>query len=81
MTIKVFTKSSCPKCPPAKELAEELKTKGENVVMCSLDEPSGLAEAAMYDIMATPSIVITDNNDLELKSWRGEVPSLDEVKA
>ena len=80
MTIKIFTKLTCPKCPPAKELAEELKTNGENVVMYSIDEPDGLAEAAMYDIMATPSIVITDDNNAELKSWRGEVPSLNEVK-
>lgn len=79
MIIKVFTKGGCPKCPPAKELAEKLKEKGEQVEMYNMDEPDGLAEASMYDVMSTPSIIITDKQGDEEKAYRGEVPSLEDI--
>lgn len=77
--IKIFTKEGCPKCPPAKELAQELKDKGENVEVYSLDDPDGLAEASMYDVMATPSIIVTDSEGGEIKSFRGETPRVEDV--
>ena len=40
----------------------------------------GLAEASFYSILSTPSIIIEDEEEREVISWRGEVPSLQEVK-
>ncbi|OIP22505.1 hypothetical protein COX95_04930 [bacterium CG_4_10_14_0_2_um_filter_33_32] len=77
--IKIFAKDSCPKCPPAKDLAVQLKDKGIKIEMFDVETPNGLSEAAMYNVMATPSIVITDEQGTEKKSYRGQVPSLEEI--
>jgi len=70
MTIKFFWKEDCPRCPSAKA---SVATLGE-VEYYNLDEPEGLAEAAFYSIMATPSLVISKPDGSELVTFRGEVP-------
>jgi hypothetical protein len=45
-----------------------------------LDTIDGLAEASFYSILSTPSIVIEDEEEKEVMSWRGVVPTLQEVK-
>jgi hypothetical protein len=39
-----------------------------------------LAEASFYSVLSTPSIVIEDEEEREVMSWRGVVPTLQEVK-
>ncbi len=78
--IKVFTKSKCPKCPPVKEIAQELKKEGLVVFHYDLDTMDGLAEASFRGILSTPSLVIEDEEEKEIASWRGIVPTLQEVK-
>ncbi len=75
MTVKLFWKADCPKCPAAKKSVHELK----GVEYYSLDEPGGLAEAAFYSIMSTPSLVISDDEGTEVVSFRGEVPAVSEL--
>ncbi len=75
MTVKLFWKRDCPKCPAAKESVVGLK----GVEYYSLDEPGGLAEAAFYSIMSTPSLVISDDDGTEIVSFRGEVPAVSEL--
>lgn len=79
MQVKIFTKKTCPKCPAAKELSLELGKKGQNVSLYDLEDPDGLAEAAMYNVMATPTIIITDDSGNEEKSFRGTVPKIKEI--
>jgi len=79
MIIKVFWKSGCPNCPQAKELGNHLKEQGIEVELHNIGNMNGLAEAAFFDVMSTPTIVITNGNK-EIKSWRGEVPTIDEIK-
>lgn len=79
MEIKIFTKPDCPKCPAAKELGEVLLKEGYNVIFYDISTIDGLAEAQFYGVMATPTIVIVKNNQ-EIKSWRGESPSFEEIK-
>jgi hypothetical protein len=45
-----------------------------------LDTIDGLAEASFYSVLSTPSIIIEDEEERELISWRGVVPTLQEVK-
>lgn len=45
-----------------------------------VDMFDGLAEASYYDIASTPSIVVLDNNDNEIKIWRGKTPHLEEIR-
>jgi glutaredoxin len=79
-SIKIFTKAKCPRCPAVKEIGRELKKQGLSVLNYDLDTIDGLAEASFYNIFSTPSIVIEDEEEKEVISWRGVVPSLQEVK-
>ncbi|MHA1186418.1 MAG: thioredoxin family protein [Candidatus Heimdallarchaeota archaeon] len=79
MNLKVFTKVDCPNCPAAKALAKKLEAKGAKVIWCDLDEEDGLSEAVFCDVLSTPSLIITDDSDTEIKGWRGEIPGLDEI--
>jgi len=78
--IKIFTKAHCPKCPAVREIGTELKREGVSVFSYDLDTIDGLAEASFHSILSTPSIVIEDEEEREVISWRGVVPSLQEVK-
>jgi len=78
--IKIFTKAKCPKCPAVKKIGMELKKEGVSVLNFDLDTMDGLAEASFYSILSTPSIVIEDEEEKEVACWRGEVPTLREVK-
>ena len=80
MNLKIFTQDNCPNCPPAKEMGKQLEGEGFAVSYHDIRSLEGLSEATFHDVMATPSMVIVDDNDRELHSWRGDVPSLDEVK-
>jgi len=76
--LKIFTKNDCPKCPQAKQLGEDMQKEGKiKVESYNVDEADGLAEAQLYSVMATPSIILckNDTEEEEIKSWRGEVPS------
>jgi glutaredoxin len=78
--IKIFTKEKCPRCPAVKEIGTKLKKEGVPVLNYDLDTIDGLAEASFYSIRSTPSIVIEDEEEREVISWRGVVPTLQEVK-
>jgi len=79
-SVKIFVKTACPKCPAAKEIGTTLKKEGVPVFNYDLDTTEGLAEASYYSILSTPSIIVEDEQEKELASWRGVVPSLQEVK-
>jgi len=73
MKIKIFWQENCPNCPKAKNLGKDLE-KEITVHYFDVDSVDGLAEASYFDIMSTPSVVITDKDDQEIKSWRGTIP-------
>jgi len=78
--IKIFVKAKCPKCPAAKEIGMELKKEGLPVFHYDLDTIDGLAEASYHSVLSTPSLIIEDEAEREVASWRGVVPTLQEVK-
>ena len=80
MVVKIFTRPTCPKCPPAKTLAEKLKKQWIKVKMFNLDEVEGLTEGTLYGVMGTPTILIVDDKDKEIVSWRGQTPTEAEIK-
>ena len=81
MTIKIFWQEKCPNCPPAKRVGEALAAEGHRVEYHDVKDISGLTQAIKFDIKATPTIVIADRTDKEIKSWRSVVPELIEIKA
>lgn len=80
MKLKIFTKAECPNCPAAKEMGKQLETKGAIVEWFDMDEEEGLSEAVYFDVLSTPSLIITDEDDLEVKAWRGDVPSINDIQ-
>jgi len=79
MKIKIFWQKNCPHCPEAKNTGKQLEKEAE-VKYFDIDTVDGLAEASYYDIASTPSIVVLDNNDNEIKIWRGNTPRLEEIR-
>ena len=79
-SVKIFVKAKCPKCPAAKEIESTLKEEGVPVYHYDPDTLDGLAEASFYSILSTPSIIIENEREEEVVSWRGVVPTLQEVK-
>lgn len=78
--LKVFVKKECPNCPPAKELAKEIKKEKKVLVeIYSIDNPDGLAEAQFYGILATPTLVLCGEDENEIASFRGKAPSKKEI--
>jgi glutaredoxin len=80
MKVKVFWKRDCPNCPKAKELGKKLEADGASVEYYDVETSGGLAEAALLGVMTTPSVAVTRGDGAEVRVWRGEAPSLDEVK-
>ena len=79
--VKLFWKSECPHCGNAKIVSGQLEEEGLHVYDYNLDTPDGLAEASYYSVMSTPSIVISEGNNVEVKSWRSAVPTEEEILA
>ncbi len=78
--IKIFTKTECPKCPAAKEIGGILQQGGLRVAYYDIETPHGLAEAAFYSVLSTPTIIIEDENEKVVAGWRGLVPTLQEIE-
>ena len=79
-SIKIFTKSECPKCPAAKEIGSILQQEGLQVNYYDMETPDGLAEAAFYSVLSTPTIIIEDQDARILAGWRGSIPTLQEIQ-
>jgi len=81
MTIKFFTKNDCPRCPAAKKLMNKLGKLRPNVKIekYNVATVDGMAEAAFYVIMGTPTILFCNDMGKEIAGWRGVVPSLEEL--
>ena len=80
MKIQLFTQKNCPKCPTAKETVREIKTeRSVDVAEFDVDTVDGMAEAAYYGIMSTPSLVLVDQEGEEVISWRGIPPEKSKI--
>ena len=79
MKIKIFWQKNCPNCPEAKNIGKQLE-KEITVQSFDIETVDGLAEASYYDVASTPSVVALDNNDNEVKIWRGKSPRLEEIR-
>ena len=80
MKLKIFTKTDCPNCPVAKEVGKQLESKGANIEWFDLDNEDGLSESVYFDVLSTPSLIVTDEDDNEVKGWRGDVPEVELLK-
>jgi len=79
LKIKIFTQEGCPKCPAAKELGQKLAQEFL-VEWYDVQTIEGLTEASYFQVLSTPTIILTDEDNQELLAWRGEVPQEKELK-
>ncbi len=80
MKLQVFTQKECPRCPAAKETVQELvRERDVDVAEFDVETVDGMAEAAYYGIMSTPSIVLVNSSGEEIISWRGIAPDKDRI--
>ena len=79
MKIKIFWQKNCLHCSEAKNIGKQLE-KEAAVQYFDIDTVDGLAEASYYDIASTPSMVVLDDDDKEIKTWRGKTPRLEEIR-
>ena len=70
MRIKVFVKQDCPKCPAAKRAVEGF----DGVELYDVGQVDGLAEAAFFNVMSTPTVLVVDAGGAEVAAWRGAAP-------
>lgn len=78
MKLKLFTQPTCARCPAAKQVVKQVEHKVK-VEHYDIKSEDGLAEALSFDVMATPSIVITDNEDNVLAEWKSTVPTVEDL--
>ncbi len=71
MTVKLFVKADCPRCPAAKHACEGL----DSLEIFDVGSVEGLAEASYHSVLATPTILVLDNGGAELAAWRGNPPT------
>ena len=76
--VLIFTSNTCPRCSTAKELGARLEQGGVLVTSYDVGTAEGLAEAAFYHVLATPAILIIEQETV-IAAWRGVVPEEDEV--
>lgn len=81
MIVKIFTKPNCQKCFPAKNMCTSLESEGITVKRYDVETVDGMAEAALYEAALTPTVIIVNDRDDEVKSWRGTAPKKEEVLA
>lgn len=79
MILKIFWQKNCPNCPPAKELGKKLE-KEIKVELHDVETVDGLAEAAYFNVLSTPTLILVDEEGKEIASWRGRVPKEEEIR-
>ena len=77
MKLKLFWQHNCPNCPRAKDLIKNVDTI--NTESFDINTVDGMTEAAFHAVMATPSIVIVDNDENEVAAWRTNMPNICEI--
>jgi len=80
VSVKVFVKDGCSKCPAARAVAVNLIKEGYNVSEYCMETAEGLAEGVFYGVLTTPTMLVVDRDEKPLASWRGVVPPLDDVR-
>lgn len=56
-SYEIFTRASCPNCPPVKQYMEAISLPGKSI---DVDTQEGLALAATKGVFATPTVIVYD---------------------
>lgn len=68
---------------PVQEFLHDLRrvhdVPEKNIKIMNLNTREGAAMASIYDIVAYPGIVVTDDSGAYIKGWEGDLPLMQEV--
>ena len=77
MKLLYFCQDDCQRCPPVKEVISQVTDiKIETIDAISDD---GKFDVNMYGVQGTPAVILIDEDDDEIFSWRGITPSIEEL--
>ena len=62
-SYKFFFRTTCPNCPPVKNVVESLSLEGESI---NADTSKGFTKAAIYEIFTAPTVVFLDDKGVEV---------------
>lgn len=62
ITYELYTRKTCPNCPPVKNFMKDMEMPGRTV---DVDTKEGLAEAAKNGVFATPTVIFYNNAGIE----------------
>lgn len=62
VTYEMFTRKTCPNCPPVKEFMKHLDMAGRSI---DVDTPEGLAEASEKGITSSPTVLFYNAAGIE----------------
>lgn len=72
---EIYTRKTCPNCPPVKDFMAHISIKGKAI---DVDSESGLKEAAEKGVFSAPTVIVYDQNGNE--TARGHsVEELEEI--
>jgi thioredoxin 1 len=77
LVIEVFTSPTCPHCPRALAMAQELASQmpGVQAFEVSTATPQGFAKAALYGVKAVPTVFINRK-----RAFVGAPPSIEALR-
>ena len=78
--VKFFWQEDCPKCGSAKEACSRLIDRNIHVELFDINTVDGMTEAAFHEVLATPTTIIVDDDENEIKSWRGAAPTIEDLE-
>ncbi len=79
MKLKVYTKEFDENKRETLEFVEEIK-KHYDVELINLDGKEAAADADIYNIYSTPTLLVVRDDGTETECWRGSLPMLSVVK-
>ena len=62
VTYELYTRKTCPNCPPVKDFMSNLEMPGRSI---DVDTEEGLAEAAQKGIFASPTVIFYNKEGIE----------------
>lgn len=60
---EIYTRKTCPNCPPVKEYMKNIQLTGKAI---DVDSEEGLAEAAEKGVFAAPTVIVYNGNGTEI---------------
>lgn len=60
--FEMYTRKTCPNCPPVKAFMEKVELSGRNI---DVDTKEGLAEAAKKGVFASPTVIFYNEEGIE----------------